>query len=341
MSQMASEIDRSIKDKDRNDIVRRVLFLYGHRQHRFLAVQKGYRNESHPVMLANGTTCNLIFYKSETGIFERIRRANAVADFLAEHGFPARRTLDGRITKLQAGERVKYAALYNYLPGATIPWEAYTMAHLKLLGQTMSDMHAALANFPSIDLPKVTDEYLAILAQMQQYFSDSNVVRAIKRKLDLQIAPQKLDWLATVVQASDTLPQQALHMDLVRGNVLFNDQSHITGILDFEKTSAGPVLFDVARTLAFLLVDCKFKTAAQVRKYFLQSGYQKRGSAQLMDATIRTRTGRASLLENLVNLFLLYDFYKFLHHNPYEFLPRNEHFVRTKKLLLNRVQILH
>jgi Ser/Thr protein kinase RdoA (MazF antagonist) len=42
----------------------------------------------------------------------------------------------------------------------------------------------------------------------------------------------------------------------------------ITGIIDFEKTAAGPRIFDIARTLAFLLVDCKAKTPAQVTNYF-------------------------------------------------------------------------
>ncbi len=42
------------------------------------------------------------------------------------------------------------------------------------------------------------------------------------------------------------------------------------------------------------------------------------------------------LLEVLVDLFLFYDFYKFLRHNPYESLTDNEHFIRTKAILLRQ-----
>ena len=42
------------------------------------------------------------------------------------------------------------------------------------------------------------------------------------------------------------------------------------------------------------------------------------------------------LLEPLLDAFLLYDFYKFLRHNPYESLSANEHFTRTRDLLLAR-----
>jgi hypothetical protein len=59
----------------------------------------------------------------------------------------------------------------------------------------------------------------------------------------------------------------------------------------------------------------------------LASGYDKRGQADLANT---------ELLEPLINLFLMYDFYKFLHHNPYESLKDNEHFVRTKLLLIKR-----
>jgi hypothetical protein len=59
------------------------------------------------------------------------------------------------------------------------------------------------------------------------------------------------------------------------------------------------------------------------------SGYNKRGTAQLPPQYF-------PLLERLLGLFLLYDFYKFLRHNPYEYLPQNEHFARTRMLLLKR-----
>ncbi len=308
-----------------NQLIGRILKQYGLQATTIDAVQKGYRNESYAATLAGGQTVNLIIYKREPGILAKIQHANYVSNFLAEHGLPARCTISDRIVRLGDGQTAKFAALYNYLPGQTIPWEAYTMEHIKQLGAAMSDMHHVLRELPQNDLPFVIDECRALLKRMQKYFADEGVRGALAGKLGLAILDTTR--LRPALAATLDLPAQALHMDFVRGNILFDDRAQITGILDFEKTSWGPIIFDIARTLAFLLVDCKYKTEDKVRKYFLVSGYNKRGANSFT---------ASPLLEDLIDFFLLHDFYKFLRHNPYESLPQNEHFVRTYKLLINR-----
>lgn len=304
------------------ELVQRILQQYGLRPVRLHHAQKGYRNESYAAELADNRTLNLIIYKREPGIVQKIRSANYVSDFLAEQGVPARHTADPRIIRLGAD---KYAALYAYLPGTTIPWEAYTMKHIKELGRAMSDMHAVLQALPQQDMPLVVNECGALLERMQRYFAENGVQRALANKLDLGVTDVSR-FHATLTQANK-LPAQALHMDFVRGNILFDEQTHITGILDFEKAAWGAPMFDIARTLAFLLVDCKYKDEAKIRKYFLQSGYNKRGQSSFAPSGI---------FEQLVEFFLVHDFYKFLCHNPYESLEQNEHFIRTRGFLLKR-----
>jgi Ser/Thr protein kinase RdoA (MazF antagonist) len=311
----------------------RALAAYGLPYTRLLPMQKGYRNESHPVELPGGMHVNLIIYKSEPDILTRIQAANAVADYLDGEGMPVRHTIDARILRMHSGLRIKYAALYAYLPGATIPWEAYTMAHLKLLGATMGSMHHRLQGMASTALlPHVEDEYAALITRMQQYFADPQVAKAMSAKLGVQVDTSIFDELLRVVASCKALPgRQALHMDFVRGNILFmgtGEALRISGILDFEKTAVGHPLFDIARTLAFLLVDCKHKDAAKVRKYFIISGYNKHGNE-----SFKVNAHNERLLDKLVGLFLLYDFYKFLRHNPYESLHENEHYIRTLELL--------
>lgn len=291
--------------------------------------QKGYRNASHQV-----GERNLIIYKSEPGILERIKNANAMGAAVAAAGIPARTLADPRILQITAGDRYTLAAIYHYLPGETIPWEAYTMAHLKTLGKTMSDMHYALKRYNVAKLPELAEENLQLNQRMLRYFTDPQVARALQQKLGLRV--HRADYTKLLATTKKLPNQQALHMDFVRGNILFSG-STITGILDFEKAARGHVLYDIARTLAFLLVDCKYKPEAKVRKYFLQSGYIKRGAGDLRDVKI----GSISLLEELTSFFLLHDFYKFLRHNPYESLPHNEHFVRTRAMLLKRRLITH
>ncbi len=309
-------------------VVRRILQQYGLSPDYIHTAQKGYRNESYAATLKNGRQVNLVIYKYERAMLRRINNANRVANYAATHGLPVRQTIDHRIICLHVGARTRYGALYNYLPGKTIPWEAYTMGHIKQLGKALSDTHAVLRDLTKDTLPLVTDEYHAICCRMEQYFNNPGVQSAMAEKLALR-PPQNLTNYKALVRKLEMLPsQQALHMDFVRGNVLFEIHSNeITGIIDFEKAAWGHPAFDIARTLAFLLVDCKYKTPDKVHKYFLYSGYSKRGKAKLPHiATIKP----------LIELFLLYDFYKFLLHNPYEFLEQNEHFIRTRNCLLKR-----
>jgi len=318
--------------------LREVFALYGVTVRRFLPPQKGYRNTSYPALLADNRQVNFILYKNEPGMPQRIKRIHAVSLFLAAHYFPVRHPLTGQILQLQTAKTTRFGALYGYLPGATIPWEGYTKNHIKLVGMAMGKMHARLREFEPPG-NSAAREYMQLVDRMRTYFEDENVARALEEKTKVAISPGKVfPRLQKLLAYCDTLPdQQALHLDFVRGNLLFRPAQKndlfavgdiaLSGILDFEKTAFGPPIVDVARTLAFLLVDCKFKTPEKVRKYFLHSGYNKRGGGAAIPLD-------SPLLEELVMLFLIHDFYKFLRHNPYEFLQANEHFTRTRDMLL-------
>jgi len=306
----------------------RVLSAYGIDYQRVYECQKGYRNEIWPVLTSDGRMLNVTFYKRESGIKDRIRRADAASEYLALFGMPTRKRVDGRILTLKSGVIAINISVYNYLPGNTIPWEAYTMSHIKLLGMTMSNMHSLLSTMSPDNFPSVYDEYDLIIKRMRGYFSKSAIKNTIKKKLYLQIDIERLNQYDQLLQAHRTMPkQQVLHMDFVRGNILFDNKA-VSGILDFEKTAVGHTVVDIARTLAFLLVDCKYKTPDKVNKYFLYSGYQKRGHNKDI--------GDDNLRDQFVEMFLFYDFYKFLLHNPYESLHLNEHYVRTKDILVKR-----
>ena len=321
--------------------IRRIWNMYGLKPIRLLQPASGYRNQVYPADIDNHGYLAFIVYKDEPGIVKLIENANDVSDYLSKLSMPVRHCIDPRIIKLSYHRGRRYVALYNFLPGETIPWEAYTQKHIKLLGKTMSDMHYLLGGYGVGSLPKVVDVSLANVERMKTYFADANVVSAVDNKLLLSVKAKELDRFLTILVGCSSLPgQQALHMDFVRGNILFNNESgdelQISGILDFEKVAFGHPVFDIARTLAFLIVDCKHKTQDQVYKYFLRSGYKKRGAAHYKSVKIKLGEERLDLLEALVNVFLMYDFYKFLRHNPYECLDENEHFVRTKEALIAR-----
>lgn len=106
------------------------------------------------------------------------------------------------------------------------------------------------------------------------------------------------------------------------GDMLQLGNVAVSGILDLEKASYGHPVWDVARSLGFLLVDCP-KPADKIFRYFIQSGYRKRA-----DQTIAL-----PLLNEALNIFLIYDFYKFLRDNPYESLAQNHHYQGTRDIL--------
>lgn len=358
----------------RQNVLEAIAKLYGCSIASFDAVEGGYRNTSHSFVTVDGRKLNFILYKREPGITELIRRTNALGTHVAAKGLPVRAPIDERI--LRVGQR--FGSLYVYIDGETIPWEAYSMKHIKLLGYALARFHAVSEGF-SGELPNVEDEYGAICVRMAEYFGNEQIRQAMSEKLNLQVVLP--DFKPVLLEARQLTPRTALHMDMVRSNLLFqntptgtvpSDTLHVgavtlSGILDLEKAAYGHPLFDVARTLAFLLVDCD-KPEAKVRKYFLDSGYRKRGGGRLLAQSTRVLStfsgalgsncqfvspsalaGKAepskapraqvdvhSLFEQLITMFLTYDFYKFLRQNPYESLCKNHHYRRTEAILKAR-----
>ncbi|MEO6761278.1 MAG: phosphotransferase [Candidatus Saccharimonadales bacterium] len=312
-----------------DEAIEAIISKYGRQAVEIKPAQIGYRNHNYAFTDTNGNKCNLILYKREPGVLKQIKNANYVADYAAHYGLPARQTIDPRIIRLESSNSIGYGSLYNYLPGHTISWEAYTMEHIKLLGEAMANLHKAILPLKRHDLDLATENYHQLLARMTQYFNQPGVQESINQKLGLELDSSVwlYDNLLAELDRHDN--QQPLHLDFVRGNILFSGTTKlkVSGILDFEKVAWGSPMLDIARTLAFLLVDCKYKRPTQVLKYFLQSGYIKRGGGKGVDK---------QLLQVMTNFFMLHDFYKFLLHNPYESLHQNEHYNRTQAFLLNR-----
>ncbi|MDR0955531.1 MAG: phosphotransferase [Candidatus Nomurabacteria bacterium] len=326
-------------------IAERAAKFYGLNVKRIAPPQSGYRNQSYRILMARGRQLNLIFFKREAGILQRIERADTASELAAKAGLPTRRRADPRTLKLAAADgRNFYARLYDWLPGATIPWENYTRRHLKLLGWAMSDLHNVLRDF-SGDLPSAAARAQNLNRQMTHYFSDQNVRRALRQKLDLKLDVNLLGKFGKIFDLIDAKKSGRipLHMDLVRGNILFAaadetvnspwrlDDLALSGVIDFEKIARGRPEWDLARTLAFLLVDVAGKTPRRIWQNFIWSGYFKRGAYNLnWTAALKRR------IWQLTRWFLLYDFYKFLRHNPYESLKLNHHYKRTRDILLTK-----
>ena len=304
----------------------------------------GFRNNCFHVFSKQGDFI-FIIYKSEKNIKNLILNAHFISKFLISKGFktriPIKSKSDQEISKFKIGGKYHFAALYNYLKGFTIPWEAYTRRHIKSIGKTLSDMHYSLRNIEipkRLDLPIWKGVTLKEIRKMKIYFR--KVEPWITRKLKVKLDFKKIDKLFNDIELLEYPKTNVLHYDFVRGNILFSkkldknlDIYPIIGILDFEKVCIGPDIADAARTLAFLIVDCKYKSEETVRKRFLISGYNKRGKNRI--------EYDQEDLDNLTYYFWLRDFWKFLEHNPYEYLHMNEHYKRTERKLEDNNFIKH
>lgn len=321
--------------------IQRVYAMFGYPSVVFEEVMSGYRTTLYAATAPSGQRLNLLVHKNEPGAVARIRRTLDIERELGAAGFPVREHIDQRILRLSTTKSAYHATLCSYLPGETIPWEAYTMKHIKLLGWALAEQHRAMQSLDTAEYPNVYDEYLSHLATMQDYFARSGVRNALQMKLGLRIDPEIFVRMQRYLKEAKELPgQQLLHMDFVRGNVLFSDGSNISrfkigdvtlcGIIDFEKAAVGHVAFDMARTLAFLLADCSGKSEEQIYRYFIDSGYKKRGYGVLPPA---------AELEKAIGLHLLHDLYAFLLHNPFESLADNYHYCRTRDILLERKMV--
>ncbi len=333
-----------------DSLVDPVLQMYNLQGRSLSGAQKGYRNESRAIELSDGRLVNLIFFKNEPTILEKVRLADDLSSYLEAKDLPVRFRLDKRLVKLKSSNQTSYAGLYNYLPGSTISWESYTMKHLKLLGWAMSDLHAAAVGFKANQSPLALDTVTSQLGDFKTYVGGDSVKEALVKKLNLAVDLQKIDELMSVLEvlkADDD--HQALHLDMVRGNILFSNATikdrwqigglALSGVIDFEKAAFGPKILDIARTLAFLLVDCRYKSADKIVKYFLISGYNKRGRSSFKMEKSLGGASYLAILRNLVNVYQLHDFYKFLKHTPYESLHQNQHFTHTRDRLIKQAII--
>ncbi len=291
-------------------------------------IQQGYMNNVYKFSCTDKNSEKkdyiVIFYNknryNSTQARAFLEEVNAVTRFLSTSGFDCRTSIELEGQHLKVIEGGRFMAIYNYLPGWTIAWESYTRRHLRSLGMQMKRMHELLSIYTERNeiknIAKWGDYLVLDSARMREYFLDNK--ESIKRKLGYSINFDQIDKLVKSMHSSSKKDkyQQLIHMDFVRGNILFRDRKEeeiyeITGVLDFEKMLVGQVEIDVARTYAFLIIDCKYKSHDEINNYFM------------------TEVGvEFYAITHFVNYFWMRDLWKHLQCNPYESLCENEHYIR-------------
>jgi Ser/Thr protein kinase RdoA (MazF antagonist) len=185
------------------------------------------------------------FFLKQRPSAEQARREIELHTFLRARGLPVPEcvpTSDGQpFAALDSGDRaVSY--LYRALPGQHLPsFEGKLgLGRARRVGQALGRLHLALADVPSS-------------AGFERYQEGTRVVDELGAAgglYDVSAAQR----IAARCTPAGGLPQQLIHRDFHRYNLLFTDET-LSGYLDFDLAQRGPRLFDVCY--------CSMETLAQ------------------------------------------------------------------------------
>jgi len=154
---------------------------------------------------------------------------------LSGHGIPCPRPIATRSGRLLGRLNGKPAALVSFLPGREV--EAPAAAQCAQAGAMLANIHVAGASYPGrMENPRGPRWWTSVMPRVARF-----------------LGPREAALLRTEVrfqsrQRPRGLPRGAIHADLFRDNVLF-DNGRISGVIDFYFACTGALLYDVAITV--------------------------------------------------------------------------------------------
>jgi homoserine kinase type II len=170
-------------------------------------------------------------------LFEKLQPAELpyylnLMDHLAQRGIPCPRPIpnqQGQFFGMLCG---KPASLVTRLSGQS--QMAPTTIHCRIFGDQVARLHQAAADYP-VDAPNPRGPswWLATAARVRP-FLDAAQNDLLTRELAFQTAHR-----------FDALPRGAIHADLFRDNVLFDD-ARVGGVIDFYFAGTDAWLYDLA-----------------------------------------------------------------------------------------------
>jgi homoserine kinase type II len=173
-------------------------------------------------------------------LFEKLTPAELpfyllLMDHLAGHGIPCPRPVPDRQGRLFSELNGKPATLVTFLAGRdlTVPQPH----HCAQVGAMLARMHLAGESYPlTMENPRGLRWWKQVLPEILPFLTDEEA--ALLRE---EVRFQSLHRLPDV-------PRGAIHADLFRDNVLFQDD-RIAGVIDFYFACTDALLFDVAVTV--------------------------------------------------------------------------------------------
>ena len=153
-------------------------------------------------------------------------------DHLAQQGVPSPRPVRDRAGGILGELNGKPAALVAFLPGKDVA--APSPAHCARAGELLAAIHAAGASYAaSMENPRGPRWWSAVMPEILP-FLDGRDAALLEDEVRFQARHRAAD-----------LPRGAIHADLFRDNVLFDD-GRVSGVIDFYFACTDALLYDVA-----------------------------------------------------------------------------------------------
>ena len=154
---------------------------------------------------------------------------------LSGHGIPCPRPIASRAGRLLGRLNGKPAALVTFLPGKDVA--APTAGQCAQAGAMLANIHAAGASYAGrMDNPRGARWWTSAMPRIVRFLGAQ----------DAALLREEVRFQARLSLRG--LPRGAIHADLFRDNVLF-ENGRISGVIDFYFACTGTLLYDVAITV--------------------------------------------------------------------------------------------
>lgn len=204
----------------------------------FKRVKKGFANRVFYLRTTQGEYILKIAVRNNPN--NRFKYEVELLEHLKGRGLPVPEIIRSKKSKLFLRYQGHGAFVYKYLPGKQL--EKFSSAMFREVGTLVAKIHLATARFKSsvkrMELYNVYPSLFKRQVALSRKTKDKKILGAIdyfEQELPKYFLPK-------------FLPKGAMHIDVKPENTLFKN-GHLSGLVDFDNSYNGPLVFDLAHTL--------------------------------------------------------------------------------------------
>ncbi|MBU0612932.1 homoserine kinase [Patescibacteria group bacterium] len=206
-------------------------------------IKKGFANRVFYLKTTKGEYILKIVVRNNPN--NRFKYELELLEHLKGKGLPIPEIVKARNNKLFLRHQDHATFIYKYLPGKQL--SRFSVSMYKQLGIFLGRLHNETTKFKSLvnrmQLYNISPTTFKRQATLSRKTNDAKLLNAIG-----YIEKNMLTYLLP-----PSLPEGAMHIDVKPENILFKN-GQLSGVVDFDNSYIGPLVFDLAHTLMWLCV---------------------------------------------------------------------------------------